>query len=90
MKLLLVLILSFALTQVIPSCDGGSEVVGWIDEKYIDRSIQGQRYMIVINTIHYDVDFGFWNSVQIGDLVKFDGAKWSIVRKRTSRVVPLT
>lgn len=90
MKLLVVLVLSLAVAQILPSCDGGSEVVGWVDEKYVDRSVPGPRYMIVINTIHYDVDFGFWNSVQIGDLVKFDGVKWSIVRKRSSRGVILT
>lgn len=81
MKTLLVVALFSLVAQIVPSCDGGRDVVGWVEEKYVDRSVQGQAYVIVVNTVHYEVDFGFWNSVQVGDLVKYDGRLWSIVRK---------
>lgn len=82
MKFLLVAALLVTVTQIMPSCDGGSEVVGWIEEKYIDRSAPGGRYMIVINTVHYEVPFAFWENADVGDLVKYDGRQWTIVRKR--------
>lgn len=83
MKLSLLVVLAVAVAQIVPSCDGGvKEVVGWVEEKYIDRVTLRQRYTIVINTVAYDVPFQFWHNVEVGDLVKYDGIEWTIVRKK--------
>lgn len=84
MKVLFLLVLLVTAAQILPSCNGdGKEVVGWVDEKYVNRTEPGPRYIIVINHVEYDVTFGFWNSVDVGDLVKWDGIQWTIVRKRS-------
>ena len=87
MKVVFLVVLFVAVAQILPSCgdtgDTGAEVVGWVDEKYVAPSSPGQRYVIVINHVEHDVLFGFWNSVDVGDLVKWDGLQWTILRKRS-------
>lgn len=77
MKLLFVVTLFVLAAQILPSCGGEREVVGWVEEKF-DR---GARYFIMINYVEYMVPFPFWNNVGVGDLVKFDGTQWTIVKK---------
>ncbi len=82
--------------QIIPSCGGakpGSDdsssassgkptvVVGWVDEKRVAKNDETLPYLIVINSRGYGVPYEFWRQVSIGDLVKFDGDTWTIVRK---------
>ncbi len=88
-KVAAVLVL-LAVAQIIPSCGGRSgadtgtgkqiQVIGWVDEKRKD--IKGFfPWLIVINQQEYGVPYEFWLKVDIGDLVKYDGETWSIVRK---------
>ncbi len=90
---ILAVVALLAVAQIIPSCggrpgsSGGEEVtpgqalvIGWVDEKRHLNS-EFEPYQIVINHIEYGVPYSFWRSVGIGDLVKFDGVKWTIVRK---------
>ena len=84
MKLLLFVALLVVIAQIVPSCDSeGKEIVGWVEEKYVDKSGPGLQYVIVINHVQYEVLFGFWNKVEIGDLVKYDGTQWTILKKRS-------
>lgn len=81
-----------AMAQIIPSCGGrpGSggapevggqaQVIGWVEEKRT-RVYETFPYMVVINQMEYGVPYEFWLTVGVGDLVKFDGIKWTIVRK---------
>jgi len=82
-----------AVAQLIPSCggrpgsSGGEEVtpsqivvIGWVEEKR-HRVFETTPYMVVINSNEYGVPYAFWLKVGVGDLVKFDGTKWTIVRK---------
>jgi hypothetical protein len=87
MKVLAVVLL-LALAQLIPSCgdqgDEGSpprgQVIGWVDEKRQSRA-EVLPYLLVINNLEYGVPYEFWMTVSIGDLVKYDGKTWTIVRK---------
>lgn len=79
MKLAMLAVLFVVAAQVAPSCGGGEarEIVGWVEEKF-ERN---PRYYIVINHFQYSVPYPFWRDVGVGDLVKFDGTKWTIVKK---------
>ena len=79
----LVLLVFAVIAQVLPSCEG-SAVVGWVEEK-IKRGAadEGITYVIVINRQEYSVPSGFWQRVEVGDLVKQEATgQWVIVRKR--------
>jgi len=88
-KVLAVVVL-MAVAQILPSCGGGPggaadepagpQVIGWVDEKR-SRVWETIPHIIVINQLEYGVPYDFWASVGVGDLVKFDKGKWSVVRK---------
>ncbi len=83
-----------AVAQIIPSCgdddragsgsDSRPQVIGWVDEK-VTRVWETLPYLIIINQVQYGVPYEFWRTVDEGDLVKFDGAKWTVVRKGPGR-----
>ncbi|MGQ0572500.1 MAG: hypothetical protein ACT4P5_23575 [Armatimonadota bacterium] len=91
MKVLAVIAL-LSVAQILPSCGGRPgassgddgpappQVIGWVDEKR-QRNWETIPYMIVINHIEHGVPYEFYRDVNIGDLVKYDGNKWTIVRK---------
>ncbi|MDR7482191.1 MAG: hypothetical protein QN183_04750 [Armatimonadota bacterium] len=80
-----------AVAQILPSCgergdqESGAasqpQVIGWVDEKYT-RMAETSPYLIVINQVEYGVPFEFWRTVDVGDLVKYQDGRWSIVRRR--------
>jgi hypothetical protein len=81
-----------AVAQIIPSCGGGpgssgepsvdsaAQVIGWVQEKRT-RVWESIPHIIVINQLEHGVPYEFFTAVDVGDLVKFDGNKWTIVRK---------
>lgn len=92
----LAVIALLSVAQILPSCGGrqsstdestvgGSQpqVIGWIDEKRT-RVWETTPHMIVINQQEYGVPYEFWLSVDIGDLVKYQDGRWSIVRRARS------
>lgn len=83
-KVLLLFVLATTGAQVFPSCGGesGSVVIGWVEAKRVDRI--NDAYVVVINNIEYDVPQHFWRDVQVGDLVKWDGRVWTILRRAGS------
>jgi hypothetical protein len=77
--------------QLLPSCgndartgDGGTgsraQVIGWIEEKR-QRHYEFFPYMVVINGQEYGVPYDFYLEARVGDLVKYDGEKWTFVRR---------
>lgn len=89
-KVLAVVVL-LAVAQILPSCgggpgssgepaSGGAEIIGWVGEKRT-RIYETTPWIIVINQVEHGVPYEFWTTVDVGDLVKFDGQRWSIVRK---------
>lgn len=85
---LLFVLLFSAVAQVFPSCsgEGNSEIVGFVDEKYIQRSAGAIEYVLVVNRTLYEVPANFWQTANVGDIVKYDGMTWTIVRKRSERL----
>jgi hypothetical protein len=84
LKVVLLVVLTTTLAQAFPACGEGekSEVVGWVEAKKIDST--SHDFLITINSVDYLVPGYFWNQVQIGDLVKWDGMVWTIVKKRNA------
>lgn len=86
LKVLLVTFLVTSLAQIVPSCGGGGEgrpgdalVIGTVEYK---RITQPERsYTIFVLATEYDVPTAFWQQVNVGDLVKWDGRVWTIVRR---------
>lgn len=75
---LVILLVVFA---QVPSCGGETSIVGYVEEKHQIQESGRPTYVIVINKVEYSVPLWFWNQVGIGDLVKFEGGVWTIVRK---------
>ena len=87
----LAIVLLLAVAQLIPSCgDRGDDeassrpqVIGWVAEKR--TKVQNMLpHLIVINQVEYGVPYEFWLNVGVGDLVKYDGMTWTVVRKARS------
>lgn len=82
-KGVLLVALLASVAQVFPSCGGGTTgatvVVGWVEAKLVDHD--AGAWLIVVNAQEYIVPSTFWREVQVGDLVKWDGTVWTIVRK---------
>ena len=85
LKVVLLVVLATTLAQAFPSCGGGDEatqVVGWVEAKRIDSS--SHDFLVVINSVEYTVPGYFYQQVEIGDLVKWDGTTWTLVKKRST------
>lgn len=80
LRVVLLVVLATTLAQAFPSCGEKVEVVGWVEGKGIEPV--GHTFYVTINSVDYDVPGYFWSQVQIGDLVKWDGITWTIVKKR--------
>jgi hypothetical protein len=80
LKAVLLVVVATTLAQVFPSCGGEKvEVVGWVERKGVDPS--AHSFYVTINSVDYDVPGYFYQQVQMGDLVKWDGTTWTIVTK---------
>ncbi len=80
-KVVVLASLLISLAQVFPSCSGedsGPVVIGWVEGKHRDAAFDASE--IVINSVSYDVPTYFWDQVRVGDLVKWDGKVWTIVK----------
>jgi hypothetical protein len=90
LKIVLLVALATTVAQALPSCGGGDAttegtgVVGWIEAKRIEQS--NHAYLLVINSVEYEVPGYFYQQAEVGDLVKWDGTTWTIVRKRNASV----
>lgn len=80
------LVVMLSVVAQIPSCGGdqGTEVVGWVEAKRVESATHS--FLIVINNIEYDVPGYFWSQVEVGDLVKWDGKTWTIVKKANAQM----
>ncbi len=80
-KGILLIVALTSLGQILPSCgdQGGAEVIGWVEAKHRDAA--NDSYVVVINNIEYDVPGYFYTDVRVGDLVKWDGKVWTVVKR---------
>ncbi len=79
---LLSVVLFAMLAQVFPGCQGeATEIVGWVQEKLVSHAGGEPEYVVIIDGTHYTVPQSFWQEVRVGDLVKYDGYRWTVVKK---------
>lgn len=86
LRIALLVIMMTTVAQIFPSCgaEEGSELVGWVEAKRVDAS--AHSFVITINSSDYEVPGYFYAQVQVGDLVKWDGHTWVIVKKASDRM----
>ncbi len=91
MKGVLLSVVLFAMVaQVFPACQGeATEIVGWVQEKLVSQAGGESEYVIIIDGTHYTVPQLFWQEVRVGDLVKYDGYQWTIVKKAGTSTLPV-
>jgi hypothetical protein len=83
-RITLLLVVLTAIAQAFPSCGGGGDgegagVVGWVEMKKVEPGTHA--FIVVINSTDYEVPGYFWQQVEVGDLVKWDGRTWTIVKR---------
>lgn len=83
--ILLVVLLATSVAQAFPGCSGedGREIIGFVDEKRTSQRGGDTEYVLVVNRTPYSVPAHFWLRADVGDIVKYDGLEWTIVRKRS-------
>ena len=54
-------------------------VDGSVTQKFVSRSEDSFR--IAVNGFPYEVPRGFYSTVQVGDIVHFDGTNWTITSR---------
>lgn len=84
-KVLVLVVALFSVAQILPSCGGGPDdatVIGWVEAKGIDT--YARAYTITILSQPYEVPYYFYQEVKVGDLVKWDGKVWTIVKKASA------
>jgi hypothetical protein len=86
LRIVLLITMMTTVAQIFPSCGGeeGVQVVGWVEAKRVDAS--AHSFAITINSTDYEVPGYFYAQVQVGDLVKWDGQTWTIVKKASERM----
>ncbi len=83
-RITLLLVALTTIAQIVPSCGGGGDdegagVVGWVEMKKVEPG--AHAFILVINSTDYEVPGYFWQQVEVGDLVKWDGRTWKIVKR---------
>ena len=86
LRIVLLVTMMTTVAQIFPSCGGeeGVQVVGWVEAKKVDAT--AHSFAITINSTDYEVPGYFYAQVQVGDLVKWDGQAWTIVKKASERM----
>jgi len=77
-KVLLFIVLLSAFAADISVGCGQTYVYGKVIQKY---TAPNQTYQISINGTSYSVPVDFFNTVHVGDMVKFNGKTWTIVKE---------
>ena len=82
-----VAILSLLAADISVGCGANQYVFGPVEQKYVKEPdeydgqimVQGQTYLVPST---------FYSAISVGDTVKFNGHKWSIVKTADGRPVP--
>ncbi len=77
--LLFVAMLSVFAADITVGCGQQEYVYGTVTQKYATGGDTGD-YVIAVNGETHTVPLTFYQQVQIGDTVRFDGKDWSIVK----------
>jgi len=90
-KLVFLTVVLLSVAQIVPSCGDNQQagtVIGWVEAKGYDR--WSGDYSITILAQEYQVDWAFFQEVKVGDLVKWDGKVWTILKKASLRALTAT
>jgi hypothetical protein len=86
MKLVLLAVALLSVGQILPSCGDNPQagtVIGWVEAKGYERG--SGDYFVTILGQDYQVAWAFFQEVKVGDLVKWDGKVWTILKKASLR-----
>jgi len=78
----LVAILSVFAADISVGC-GQGYVYGIVNQKLSNQSGEPDR-QLVVNSEIFNVPVSFYNEVQVGDTVRFNGRDWTIVKRATA------
>lgn len=85
-KAVLLVVSLLSVAQAFPSCGGEPEpVIGYVEAKGYDRA--SNAYTLTILGTEYEITWAFFQEVKVGDLVKWDGKTWTIIKKAS--MIPL-
>jgi len=85
--LLFVALLSLLAADISVGCGSQAYVYGPVTQKYSPVPSEPNA-QILINGQAYEVPMSFYNKVQVGDVVRFNGRVWSVVQQRGVPVTP--
>ncbi len=75
--LICIALLSVFAADISVGCGQNQYVYGPVDQKLITGGGEAS-YMIKVEGQFYDVPHAFYDKVQVGDIVKYNGREWSI------------
>jgi hypothetical protein len=87
--LFFVAILSLLAADISVGCGSQAYVYGPVSQKF-DTNGQEGEWFILINGQSYSVPRYFYDIVQVGDTVRYNGRQWSVVKPRDVPVQPTT
>jgi hypothetical protein len=89
LRIVLLVTMMTTVAQIFPSCgsEESAQLVGWVEAKRVDAT--SHSFVVIINSTDYEVPGYFFAQVQVGDLVKWDGHTWTIVKKASEGMNPL-
>ena len=77
----LVVLLAVSLRAPEPAAGYGPGYVAGIVTQKFTGGHDGGEYEVAVNGAPYEVPMTFWLSVQVGDVVRYTGIEWQIVKK---------
>ena len=83
--LVFVVLLSFLAADMSVGCGRAAYVFGQVEQKFSPTSQETDR-LVMISGQTYLVPPLFFSQIDVGDTVKFNGSKWSIVKKADGTV----
>jgi hypothetical protein len=85
--LVFVALLSLLAADISVGCGAQAYVYGPVSQKYSPVPSEPNA-QILISGQAYEVPMSFYNQVQVGDVVRFNGRAWSIVQRHGVPVTP--
>ena len=82
-----VALLALLAADISVGCGGNAYVYGPVEQKYV-KNPDDYEGLIMVQGQTYQVQPSFFAAVSVGDTVKYNGRKWSIVKTTDGRPVP--
>ena len=85
--LLFVALLSVLAADVTVGCGAHAYVYGPVEQKYVTGADEVDK-LIMVGGQTYQVPATFYSVISVGDTVKYNGTKWTIVKTADGRPLP--